>query len=395
MILKRKRLRASLTLQEVAEQFNCSKQYISSLENGKKLISDSVFERFNTFYDRYGVSKYLEAKFDWVRIRIPTHNIIKVIKEILGMDETNFYTQPTGLYGYVVMYQYDMIRILVSNKGDERGILIELSGQGCRNYDYVLEERNDNWRGFFERCFLFNAVVKRVDVAIDDFIEIVPLPQLARKVKKGEYESDFKKCRVIDSHDLTKDERDGVTIYLGSRQSLIHFCFYQKNFEIAKRERIPLEDIEIKNRYEVRFMSKKAQLFINEYMLDNDFSRLILNVIGNQITFLEKLKNCEYVEWRAWRKFIGELDYVNLRVEPIKPNFQGKVRWIRQQVARTLKIIQNVDEERGSSILQNLIDEAELDEKDMKVIDWELLEGKGLLKQVNNAVINIETGEIQ
>ena len=267
-------------MSDVCEKFNFTKQYLSALELDKKPLSKDLCSDLVRYYEKHKKSAYLEAKFDWVRIRVPSHNVTLVIEKLLGMKKELFYSKPTGLYGYIEMFQYDNIRLLTSEKGDERGILIELSGQGCRNYDYVLNERSETWRDFFARCLIENGVFKRIDVAIDDYKEVVSLVKLARKVARGEYITSFKKCRSINSFQLSKEESDGATIYFGTRQSLMYFCFYQKNYEVAARERIPVEDVDVKNRYELRFASEKAHKFIEHYMVDNDFARLILNVCG-------------------------------------------------------------------------------------------------------------------
>lgn len=48
---------------------------------------------------------------------------------------------------------------------------IELTGQGCRDYEAILETRGKTWRDFFHRCKAFGDMsYRRVDYCLDDKI---------------------------------------------------------------------------------------------------------------------------------------------------------------------------------------------------------------------------------
>ncbi|EKZ0224903.1 XRE family transcriptional regulator, partial [Enterococcus faecalis] len=178
--LKNLRLKLGLKQFEVANTFQLSKTYFSLIENGKKKCPDDLYKELMEYYDTMNQTEGLEAIFDYVRIRIPSHDIKHVIEDVLLMDFESFYEKPTGLFGYRLMYEYDNIRVLLSKKGDDRGILIELSGQGCRNYEYILNELDQQWLDFFGRCLFVDGVMKRVDIAIDDYIEYFSLDTVAK-----------------------------------------------------------------------------------------------------------------------------------------------------------------------------------------------------------------------
>ncbi len=54
----------------------------------------------------------------------------------------------TGFYGYVGTYQLDNIKIFYSVEGDNRGLLIEMSGKGCRQFESFLNWRKKTWFDF-------------------------------------------------------------------------------------------------------------------------------------------------------------------------------------------------------------------------------------------------------
>lgn len=368
------RLKRNLSQRLVAETLGFDRSYLAKIEKGERELSLELLKKIFSFYQAIEVSEIIEAKFDYVRIRFPTHDVKKIIEEVLCMDFFYFDKKPTGLYGYKEMYFLGMIRVLSSEKGSERGVLIELSGQGCRNYDSVLEERQETWKDFIDRTYTFKGVTTRIDVALDDFEELFSIPEMAKKLERGMCETKFKSMRIINQESLQETESEGVTIYLGSRQSLMHFCFYQKNYETAKREKIPVEEVDVKNRYEVRMTNEKAKEFLKHYMNNFDFSALILGVISNQLTMLEYDGKGGFSVWKKWYKLVGNSEAINLKIEPEKPSFKKKVAYIDYFMGRTLKLIQSRDEVTGTTTLQDIIDRAELREQDEKMLEVEIAE---------------------
>lgn len=152
--LKEFRLKLGLKQSDVANTFQLSKTYLSLIENEKKKCPDDLFENLMNYYDTMNQTEGLEAIFDYIRVRIPSHDVKRVIEDVLLMNFEGFYEKPTGLFGYQLMYEYDNIRVLLSKKGDERGILIELSGKGCRNYEYILNELDQQWLDFLVAVYL-------------------------------------------------------------------------------------------------------------------------------------------------------------------------------------------------------------------------------------------------
>lgn len=374
------RSKRNLSQKIVAETLGFDRSYLAKVEKGEREFSKELLDRILNFYQSIEVSEVIEAKFDYVRIRFPTHNVKGIIETVLCMDFAYFDKKATGLYGYRDMYFLGMIRVLNSEKGSDRGVLIELSGQGCRNYDSILEERQETWKDFIDRSYAFKGVATRIDVALDDFEELFSIREMAKKLERGMCETKFKSMRIINQESLQESESEGVTIYLGSRQSLMHFCFYQKNYETAKREKITVEEVDVKNRYEVRMTNEKAREFLKYYMSNFDFSSVILGVISNQLTMLEYDQNGDPTVWKKWHKLVGNSEAINLKIEPEKPSFKRKVAYVDYFMGRTLKLIQSKDEVIGTTILQDIINRAELREQDEKMLEIEIAETCEFLK---------------
>ncbi|OTO05113.1 replication initiation factor domain-containing protein [Enterococcus sp. 5B3_DIV0040] len=373
--LKSVRLSRNLSQKIVAHTLGIDRTLLSKIENGQRSCSEELEQQLLAFYSNFTVANTrLEVKFDYVRIRIPTNDPKKVVEKVLGLDFDSFYYADTRLFGYIEMYQKGMIRVMNSKKGDERGCLIELSGQGCRHYESVLDERSDSWKAFFTRCKEYGGVPRRLDIAIDDLEEIFSLHELARKLNQNEFVSEFQTWRSQEEKSMLEDESGGLSIYLGSPQSLMHFCFYQKNYEIAKKEKIPLEDVEIKNRYEIRMKNKKAERFLDHYLEARDFSSLVVGILANQLTVLEKPKTCEKDNqlWEPWARLIQGVEKVPLTLKPEKPNYNRKLVYLKTQAARSMKIVKIVDEVLGLNRLGEILGTTELRERDEKIIEDEV-----------------------
>lgn len=391
--LKNIRLKIGLSLSSVSNTFDVSKSYLSMIENEKRKCPDDLYNDLMNYYDEMNQTEGLEAKFDYIRVRLPTHDVENVINCILMMEFSEFYSKPTGLYGYIQMYEYDSVRVLESKKGDERGILIELSGRGCRNYEYVLNELDQKWLDFFSRCLLIEGVVKRIDIAVDDYIEYFTLEEVVKKRKNKQIVTSFRKSRVIDSSDDENEVSEGITVYFGTRNSLVYFCFYQKNYEISVREKIPIEEIDVKNRYEIRFQQEKAHLFIEHYLEDTWLLRSARSVMSQQLTFLEKNRHGVEHEWKKWRRFLGATEYVDLSMKAVKPSFERKMRWLKNYCSQSLEIVRLAGEQEGVDYIAELLKDVELNENNKQILAWQLLKNQEVLSYEGQLIMK-ETGEI-
>lgn len=391
--LKELRTKLGLKQVQVASVFGFSRSYLYQIESGKRKCPDDLYKELIEYYNTMNQTEGLEAIFDYVRVRIPSHDVERVIEDVLLMNFESFYEKPTGLFGYFTMYEYDNIRVLLSKKGDDRGILIELSGQGCRNYEYILNELDQQWLDFFGRCLFVDGVVKRIDVAINDYVEYFSLEEVAKKRKAKLFDSSFRKSRVIDSTNDKEVASEGITAYFGTRNSLIYFCFYQKNYEIANRERIPVEEVDVKNRYEIRLHSEKAHKFIEYYMEDTFLLRSVRSVISQQLCFFEKDRNGGLKKWSKWERFLGATKYVDLSMKVVKPSFYRKLNWLAYSCLQTIKVVQLGGEQEGFDYLGKLLNDVELNEKNKKVLEWHLAENMEVLSD-NGRLIAQETGEI-
>ena len=275
--------------------------------------------------------------------------------------------------------------------------MIELSGEGCRNYEEILDTLNENWKDFFTRCRTIpDCNFTRVDCALDDKLEIVRIEDLIEKKNKGYIKTKFKVVRSIDEQQGQTYENNGKTIYFGSRKGTIHFAFYQKNYEQAKKLKKKPEDFDVKNRYEIRLMDHKANVFIEEYLMKYDCALLVRSVLDSYVTFLDYDKNKkELVESKSWRNLIRNTTDIDFRLDPKSVSFEKSFRWLDFQGGRTLKKLKAYSDFVGDDLIKRIIENAELTEEDLSQIEQVTRDSEEVvLLDEKKALLNVKTGEL-
>lgn len=76
---------------------------------------------------------------DYIRVSFKTHDVDRIIEEVLHLSKDFMTEKQSGFYGYVGTYELDYVKVFYSAPDDNRGVLIEMSGQGCRQFESFLE----------------------------------------------------------------------------------------------------------------------------------------------------------------------------------------------------------------------------------------------------------------
>lgn len=70
-----------------------------------------------------------------------------MIQRVLRMDLTEFETRPTGLYLFDCLSVRGNIWVFWHSKRTvTENVLVQFSGQGCREYEEVMREQQTDWR---------------------------------------------------------------------------------------------------------------------------------------------------------------------------------------------------------------------------------------------------------
>ena len=196
---------------------------------------------------------------------------------------------------------------------------------------------------------------------------------------------------------LFRSIKDGVsrgsTLYLGSKSSLLYFCFYQKNYEQAYRLKIPVEEVDIKNRYEIRFMDTKAIKAIEAFLVGRSILQIAKDVIAKQVDFVNFKKDGTPYNWSKWNEFLGAVDFIDLSMKTEKPSFERKLRYLHTHCSQILLMMEKVGKERGIDYLKDITLDVELNDKNKKIMEQEIKESYDFISQ--KGFVNKFTGEMK
>ena len=347
-------------------------------EAGRSKLKESVAETLITTLERLNPNKPMEIIFDYIRIRFNTNDVDKVIEQYLKIKVDYFGVNEHGFYGYEKTYFLGDVFVM-SSSTEELGVMLELKGKGCRQFESYLEAQGRTWYTFFTQVLENNfAVVKRLDIAINDKTGILDIPFLSRKCDAGECISVFKAYKSYSSGEMIKHREENVqdmghTLYIGSLRSEVYFCIYEKNYEEFVKMGVPMEDAEVKNRFEIRLKNDRAYKAIIDLLTYEDAEKTAFSIINRYVRFADADEELDRESWKnnpMWDYFIGEnRRAIRLTTKPEPYTLDKTLRWIHKQVASTFKMAQEIDRINGTSNIEKILENAELNEKHQKIIE--------------------------
>ena len=372
--LKEKRTSYGVSQNKLAIASGITRQYLSDIETGKALPSAELQTTIMEALERFNPDAPLEMLFDYVRIRFPTLDVKHVVEDILRLKLSYMLHEDYGFYSYSEHYCMGDIFILVSGE-EEKGVLLELKGRGCRQFKNYLLAQERSWYEFFMEALAEGGVMKRLDLAINDRAGILNIPSLTEKCRNEECISVFRSFKNYRSGELVrKDEKEcmGNTLYIGSLQSEVYFCIYEKDYEQYKKNDIPIEEAEVKNRFEIRLKNERAYYAIRDLMFYDNPESTAFKIINRYIRFVDKEAGKPRSDWKLneeWAWFIGEnRESMKLTTKPEPYSFRRTLNWLSRQVAPTLKMAMKLDEIKNTDIVKRIIINAQLTEKHEKIL---------------------------
>ena len=372
--LQERRLAYGLTQNRLAVASGITRQYLSDIETGKVNPSDDLQKLLWETLERFNPDAPLELLFDYVRIRFPTVDVQKVVEEVLRLKLSYFLHEDYGFYSYSEHYHLGDIFVLCSHEL-EKGVLVELKGRGCRQFESYLLAQERSWYEFFMDCLVAGGVMKRLDLAINDKTGILSIPELTEKCRQEECVSVFRSFKSYRSGELVRrDEKEcmGNTLYIGSLQSEVYFCVYEKDFEQYKKNNIPIEDADVKNRFEIRLKNERAYYAVRDLLTYDNPEQTAFKIINRYIRFVDKDNSKPRSDWELnehWAWFIGHnREQLKLTTKPEPYSFQRTLGWLSHQVAPTLKMAIKLDELNQTQVIQDILDHAKLTERHKQIL---------------------------
>lgn len=381
--IKKMRRDNSMSQEQLAQLAGVTRVYINNIENGKKEISKNLKEVLEDILLQYDINYTPEILFDYCRIRFPTQDIRYVLEELLHIRAGRMLHEEHGFYGYSDQYILGDISVMTS-PDSKKGILLELKGRGCRQFERYLAAQGRDWYRFLRQVKEEGGVLKRIDLAINDGIGLLDIPWLIEKWKKKEYVSIF---RSFDRHESGSDipERDseekgmGNTFYCGSMKSEIYFCIYEKDYEQFVKNGITLENAEVKNRFEIRLKNERAEQAVSDLLEHENPGKTAFGIINHYFRVVESRdEEKPSKDWKTdskWQRFIGMEDRnIRLTTKPEPYTFDKTMRWFARQVAPMWKTALEIDKQNNTNRMEFILNNTELKKRHEKLIEQQTLE---------------------
>ena len=351
-----------------------SREHLNRIEAGKVNLTNDMKLKLLEALEKFNPEAPLFLLFDYVRIRFPTLDIQHIIKDVLKLNINYMLHEDFGFYSYTEHYYLGDIFVFTS-ADEEKGVLLELKGKGCRQFESYLLAQERSWYEFFMDVLMEDGVMKRLDLAINDKTGILNIPHLTEKCRNEECISVFRSFKSYRSGELVRrgeKECMGNTLYIGSLQSEVYFCIYEKDYEQYKKHDIPIADAEVKNRFEIRLKNERAFYAIRDLLEHDNPERTAFQIINRYVRFVDRDNAKPRSDWRIneeWAWFIGEhRGSLKLTTKPEPYSFERTLHWLSHQVAPTLKLALRLDKMNHTQIVHDIITHAKLTEKHEKIL---------------------------
>ena len=142
--LREKRIAYGISQGRLAVASGITREYFNKIESGKMKPSKELLETLHKELARFNPEVPLTMLFDYVKIRFPTLDIQHIIKDILKLNINYMLHEDYGHYSYTEHYSLGDIFIYTS-ADEEKGVLLELKGRGCRQFESYLLAQQRSW----------------------------------------------------------------------------------------------------------------------------------------------------------------------------------------------------------------------------------------------------------
>lgn len=335
-------------------------------------------------------------KIDWLSFSVrcyddePTNTLDENLFELLGYDFAeefsqdisgkNFYNQGATLGNYVNVFWNDYTNEKNPvRKNSSKTMNVVFTGQGSTD----LALRNDNdWIKIFTILTTYepknkpkdeaedkpSVNITRIDIALDDYDELVKFDDIEKKLKKGHYRSSKRSYNIVKTSDQF-GQKLGETIYIGNARTAsgsrgnVYARFYDKLAQYHEKNQLVTSDVreywkktgkEVWQRYEISFSKNYTNSIVEAILNGESIDKIFKTSLRNLLEILtprgsDTNKNRWYkTKW--WEDFLQYDERKGFDLPEREVMFAETIEWLRVAVLPSLNVMEKIGQERGFDI---------------------------------------------
>lgn len=335
-------------------------------------------------------------KIDWLSFSVrcydeePTNTLDENILELLGYDFNefekgsgkNFYNQGATLGNYVNVFWNDYTDTKNPVRRNSSVTMnVVFTGQGSTD----LALRNDNdWVKIFTILTKYeprnkpkskdeaeakpSINITRIDIALDDYDELVKFDDIEKKLKKGHYRSSKRSYNIVKTSDQF-GQKLGETIYIGNARIAsgsrgnVYARFYDKLAQYHEKNQLVTSDVrehwkktgkEVWQRYEISFSKNYTNSIVKDILNGESIDKIFKTSLRNLLEILtprgtDTNKNRWYkTKW--WEDFLQYDERKGFDLPERDVMLAETLEWLRVAVLPSLNVMEKIGQERGFDI---------------------------------------------
>lgn len=386
-----------MTQKEFASMLEVPVDNIRSWEQGRRMLTADQFRAIKQklgYVDSSAGS--IRVMIDYLRITFKhVSDLDYFCRKFLYCPLSEFVSDETKLMMYTHLWRRGDIWIFDyadKSQTDNYQITLQLSGQGCRQFELIMEREQTTWAEVLQNMYFERKDMKvtRLDIAMDEMYksfehesEHFYLSDMISKVYQGEVVFDrLKTWNYIgggllnsENPDAAREHSQGVSLYFGSRQSNLYFNFYEKRFELARKENMSvveaLEVFGVWNRYELRLSQGKAQVVVEEFVFGVDLAEIAKGILNKEIQVYSGTNSYgAFLPDKKWQFLFGGVEPFKLSVSPEPYSIEKTIKWLLYQVADTLALVDGADKIMDTKYLDMVLKSGEVTERGQKILEF-------------------------
>ena len=292
---------------------------------------------------------------DWLSFTVKLGDPLEVIEKV-GLSGLDFQLVESARYGYNRNYTVDgLINVMFSDKRSDMGVHVEMTGQGVRKYETLMEVSGFTWWQVFEYLRSF-VNFSRIDLALDEYEGLVDFNDIIGKINRGEHVGRCRTFKVIAGRN-SNGEHIGTTIYMGSNKSDIMLRVYEKNYE--RQQKGYEVDADIWNRWELVLKHEKANDFVTQLVENGcSYGGLFKSILADLIRFVEpsatdsNKRRWEKSPW--WEKFLEGIEPLQLKGKEYQPTLAKTLSWVEKSTLTAIKGLSEIASKENIDFMEVL-----------------------------------------